>query len=145
MSAPDPGPRVVRPRATRQKAAVDRALETIPDFVSAQELHARLQEEGERISLATVYRTLQQQLEDGQVDVLRREDGESVYRRCEARGHHHHLVCRLCWSTVEVTAPPVEAWAARIAAEHGFTEAEHTVEITGVCADCAATRAADED
>ena len=143
MSAPAPGPRAVRPRATRQKAAVDRALERIPDFVSAQELHARLQEAGERISLATVYRTLQQQLDDGLVDVLRREDGESVYRRCAAQGHHHHLVCRLCWSTVEVTAPPVEAWAAAVAAEHGFVDAQHTVEITGVCADCAGRRAAD--
>lgn len=142
MSAPAPGPRPGRPRATRQKAAVDRALDRIPDFVSAQELHARLQEDGERISLATVYRTLQQQHQDGLVDALRREDGESVYRRCEAEGHHHHLVCRVCWSTVEVTNPPVEAWAAAVAAEHGFVDAQHTVEITGVCAQCAERRSA---
>ena len=124
VRAPQPGPRVARPRATRQKAAVDRALDRIPDFVSAQELHARLQDQGERVSLATVYRTLQQQLDDG---------------------HHHHLVCRICWTTVEVTAPHVEAWATAVAAEHGFTDADHTVEITGVCARCRAegrTRAA---
>ena len=90
VSAPEPSPRAARPRATRQKAAVDRALDRIPDFVSAQELHARLQDQGERVSLATVYRTLQQQLDDGLVDMLRRDDGESVYRRCEDEGHHHH-------------------------------------------------------
>ncbi|MBN6767473.1 Fur family transcriptional regulator [Micrococcus yunnanensis] len=145
VSAPQPGPRVARPRATRQKAAVDRALDRIPDFVSAQELYARLQDQGERVSLATVYRTLQQQLDDGLVDMLRRDDGETVYRRCEDEGHHHHLVCRICWTTVEVTAPHVEAWATAVAAEHGFTDADHTVEITGVCARCRAegrTRAA---
>lgn len=130
-----------RGRSTRQKVAVDRALDRLEDFVSAQELHAHLQEAGERVSLATVYRTLQQRVDDGALDVLRREDGESVYRRCAAEGHHHHLVCRVCWSTVEVTAPPVEEWAAAVAAEHGFVEPEHTVEIIGVCADCAARRA----
>lgn len=129
-----------RGRSTRQKAAVDRALDAAEDFASAQELHARLKEAGERVSLATVYRTLQQRLDEGTVDMIRREDGESVYRRCAAEGHHHHLVCRVCWTTVEVTAPGVEEWAARIAAEHGFTEPDHTLEITGVCADCRARR-----
>ncbi|MCG7421829.1 transcriptional repressor [Micrococcus porci] len=127
-----------RGRSTRQKAAVDGALDAAEDFVSAQELHARLRDAGERVSLATVYRALQQRLDEGTVDMLRREDGESVYRRCAAEGHHHHLVCRVCWTTVEVTAPGVEEWAARMAAEHGFSDPDHTVEITGVCAECRA-------
>ena len=78
-------------------------------------------------------------------EAVLRDDGETVYRRCEDEGHHHHLVCRICWTTVEVTAPHVEAWATAVAAEHGFTDADHTVEITGVCARCRAegrTRAA---
>ena len=126
-----------RPRATRQKAAVDRALDSLEDFVSAQQLHGHLQHAGERVSLATVYRTLQQQVDAGRVDVLRRDDGESVYRRCEEQEHHHHLVCRRCWRTVEITAPDVEQWAATIAREHGFVDPDHTVEISGVCTDCA--------
>lgn len=141
MSSPSPeaaGSPAPRVRSTRQKAAVDAALERIEDFVSAQELHARLKDAGERVSLATVYRTLQQRLEDGDVDTLRREDGEAVYRRCAVDDHHHHLVCRVCWTAVEVTADPVEDWAARVAAEHGFAAPRHTVEVTGVCAACTA-------
>ena len=141
MTSTAPDPRAGRVRATRQKAAVDRALDELEDFVSAQELHSHLKDAGERVSLATVYRTLQQQLEDGTVDVLRREDGESVYRRCAAQGHHHHLVCRSCGATVELTAPPVERWAAAVAAVHGFTATDHTVEITGLCAACTAAAA----
>jgi Fur family transcriptional regulator, ferric uptake regulator len=64
-----------------------------------------------------------------------------AYRRC-SRSHHHHLVCRSCGLAVEVTGPPVEAWAARVAAEHGFNEVSHDVEIFGQCADCAAKAAA---
>ena len=35
--------------------------------------------------------------------------------------------------------PAVESWADRIAADYGFTEVAHTLEIFGTCADCTAT------
>lgn len=139
MTTTGPQGTAPRGRTTRQKVAVDRALGELDDFVSAQELHQHLKDAGDRVSLATVYRTLQQQLDEGRVDVLRREDGESVYRRCVADEHHHHLVCRRCWKTVEITAPDVEEWAQRVAQDHGYTEPSHTLEVTGLCAECSAS------
>lgn len=127
----------VRPRSTRQRAAVSAALDAVQDFRSAQELHDLLKQRGENVGLTTVYRTLQSLAETGQVDVLRTGDGESVYRRCSS-GHHHHLVCRVCGRAVEVEGPAVERWADKVAAEHGFVDVSHTVEIFGVCQACAA-------
>ncbi|MGO1886151.1 MAG: Fur family transcriptional regulator [Citricoccus sp.] len=126
----------VKSRSTRQKTAVNRVLDEREDFVSAQELFALLKDRGEQVSLATVYRILQQQQQDGLVDVLNPDDGESLFRRCDAQTHHHHLMCRRCGRAVEIEAPAVEAWAARTAQEHGFTAVEHTVEIYGICPDC---------
>jgi Fur family ferric uptake transcriptional regulator len=37
---------------------------------------------------------------------------------------------------VEVEGPAVEHWADKVAAEHGFAEIDHTVEIIGLCAAC---------
>ena len=122
-------------RPTRQRAAVAAALADVEEFRSAQELHARLRESGDRVGLATVYRNLQAMAADGEIDMLRTDDGEAVYRACST-GHHHHLVCRTCGRTVEVEGPAVESWAQRMSAEHGFTDVEHTVEIVGTCADC---------
>ena len=122
-------------RSTRQRAAISALLETIDDFRSAQELHDVLRERGENIGLTTVYRTLQAMAEAGTVDTLRADTGESVYRRCSEH-HHHHLVCRGCGATVEVGDREVEAWAARIAAEHDYSDVGHTIEIFGTCADC---------
>jgi Fur family ferric uptake transcriptional regulator len=79
---------------------------------------------------------LQLLVDAGEVDATRLPGGEQVFRRC-SRSHHHHLVCRQCGKTVEVTGPDVEQWADRVAAEHGFTDVAHTVEIFGTCADCA--------
>lgn len=122
-------------RPTRQRAAVEALLVDINDFISAQNLHARLRAQGQNVGLATVYRTLQAMATDGDVDMLRTADGEAVYRQCST-GHHHHLVCRSCGRTVEVEGPAVESWADKIGAEKGFSDVQHTLEIVGTCADC---------
>ena len=119
-------------RASRQRTAVSAYLTRRTTFASAQEIHAALRESGEPVGLATVYRALQAMVEDGELDALRTDDGETVYRRC-GTSHHHHLVCRECGRTVEVEAPDVERWADAVAAQHGFGDVMHTLEIFGVC------------
>src|ERR1039457_3873103 len=96
-------------RPTRQRAAVEALLVNIGDFMSAQDLHARLRFQGQGVGLATVYRTLQTMAAGGAVDMMRSRGGEAVYRRC-SNGHHHHLVCRNCGRTVEVEGPAVQSW-----------------------------------
>ncbi|MFF2009028.1 Fur family transcriptional regulator [Streptomyces sp. NPDC058195] len=127
----------VRGRSTRQRAAVAAALDEVDEFRSAQELHDVLKHRGDSVGLTTVYRTLQSLADAGEVDVLRTTEGESVYRRCSTGDHHHHLVCRLCGKAVEVEGPAVEQWAETIAAQHGYVNVAHTVEIFGTCAECA--------
>lgn len=125
-------------RVTRQRTAVAEALIALDDFRSAQQLHEYLRAHGDSIGLATVYRTLQSLAEAHQVDVIRTGEGESLYRRCERREHHHHLVCRSCGATVEIDGPSVESWASRVGAAHGFTDIEHTIELFGTCEACRA-------
>lgn len=133
-----PASRVLR--STRQRSAVSDMLDQLPDFRSAQDIHEQLRRAGDGIGLTTVYRTLQALAESGEVDVLRTDDGEAVYRRCRTTEHHHHLVCRRCGTTVEVEGPAVETWARSVAEAHGFTELSHTAEVFGLCRGCA-TRA----
>ncbi len=126
-------------RPTRQRLAIDAALRAAADFQSAQEIHDALRQGGDKVGLATVYRTLQAMAESGEVDVRHNPAGETTYRRC-SDSHHHHLVCRSCGRTVEITGSAVERWTHAIADEHGFTEVAHTVELVGLCADCSARR-----
>lgn len=128
-------PVVVGVRATKQRSAISDLLDTIEEFKSAQDLHDELRKRGEGIGLTTVYRTLQTLADAGTVDVLRSDNGESVYRRCSS-GHHHHLVCRSCGFTVEVEGPTVEKWSQSVAETNGFTDVSHTIEIFGTCSQC---------
>ena len=129
-----------RVRSTRQRTAIIEALKDADGFRSAQELHEHLRDRGDRVGLTTVYRALQTLSEGGEVDVLRREDGESVYRRCSTGGHHHHLVCRDCGYSVEIDNDEIESWAAGAARTHGFTDVTHDLEIFGRCRNCARGR-----
>ncbi len=122
-------------RNTRQRTAVGELLSRTAEFRTAAQIHDDLRHAGEDIGLTTVYRTLQLMVEAEQLDAIRTDDGETAYRRCST-GHHHHLVCRSCGRTAEVEGPAIERWTDQVAAEHGFTDVQHHVEIFGRCADC---------
>ncbi|MCC9053163.1 transcriptional repressor [Microbacterium sp. F2E] len=129
-------------RNTWQRDRVREALGDAAGFVSAQDLHATLRQGGSGIGLATVYRTLATLAASGEADQLQSLEGEAIYRACSSTGHHHHLICRSCGRAVEIEAREVEAWAQRTAAAHGFTQAEHVVDIFGLCGTCTAAQAA---
>jgi Fur family transcriptional regulator, ferric uptake regulator len=122
-------------RVTWQREAVRGALSSSEGFVSAQSLHSHLRESGSSIGLATVYRALSDLAAEGDADSLQ-QDGESLYRACTPGSHHHHLICRNCGLTVEIEADAVEAWAASVAADHGFIQPSHVVDVFGLCAAC---------
>lgn len=126
-------------RPTKQRIAIEADLDRCEEFRTAQDIHASLHATGDKIGLATVYRTLQAMVEEDLVDQLRTDDGEQIFRRCST-GHHHHLVCRDCGCTVEVEGPAVERWTDRVTVEHGFTDVSHTLELFGRCAPCASAR-----
>ncbi len=128
-----------RVRNTRQAAAIEAVLADADGFRTAQELFAELRGRGERTGLTTVYRHLSLLAEVGRADVVHTAGGEAKFRLCGAgvgtgeEAHHHHVVCRVCGRSVEVSAPEIEAWASSVAAAAGYTEVSHTVEVFGLC------------
>jgi Fur family transcriptional regulator, ferric uptake regulator len=140
QSAASAGARGTRVRGTRQAEALSAALDGLPGFCSAQQIHAELRRRGENVGLTTVYRHLQVLSQDGLVDTIRDASGETLYRRCRTDAHHHHLTCRICGRSVEVEGKAVERWAEEVAAEAGFTDVGHTVELFGLCPECSADR-----
>lgn len=129
-------------RSTRQKRALSAVVDDAQEFLSAQDFHEALRARGEHVGLTTVYNQLRSLAEAGLVDTVRSADGETLYRRCDTSGHHHHLLCRVCGRTVEVAGSTVERWAEKVAAEAGFVDVAHTVEVVGTCPTCAVKRPA---
>jgi Fur family ferric uptake transcriptional regulator len=129
-----------RVRNTKQAAAVEQVLHDADGFRTAQQVFDEVRSRGNGIGLTTVYRHLNLLADHGSADVVHRADGESQYRLCGEPGvahgteeHHHHVVCRQCGRSVEVSGPEVEAWAERVAREAGYTQVSHTLEVFGLC------------
>jgi Fur family transcriptional regulator, ferric uptake regulator len=127
---------LVAGRSTRQRAAILRAFAASPDFVSAQSMHAQLVADGVQVGLTTVYRALRDLEISGHADVVRDDSGERLYRPRATVGHRHYLICRCCGRSQPVDSDVVEEWAARVTEDADYAEAEHTVELTGICARC---------
>lgn len=120
---------------SKSKTKVVNTLDRAGGFASAQEVHQLMARAGDPIGLTTIYRALQTLLRENVVDVLRRDDGEAIYRLCGG-AHHHHLVCKSCGRTVEIEGGAIEKWAATVAEEHGFRDVGHSVELFGTCSNC---------
>jgi Fur family transcriptional regulator, ferric uptake regulator len=122
-------------RPTSRRVIVLTELMGERNDLTAQQLHRRLRNRGERLGLATVYRTLGLLAEEGVIDALSHRPGELCYRWC-GEGHHHHLVCSSCHRVVELVDCELDPWLERIGSAHGFVTTAHRLEVSGVCADC---------
>ncbi|TDD18428.1 Fur family transcriptional regulator [Nonomuraea diastatica] len=109
-------------RATNQRLLVLDALAAHRLPVSAQRVHAELQDRGERTGLTTVYRALASMTEAGLVHAFTHA-GEAVYRLCGS-AEHHHLVCRVCGLVAERE-------------EKDLVDGFRAEEVYGICAACA--------
>jgi Fur family ferric uptake transcriptional regulator len=126
-------------RPTRQRVEVLSELAREPDDATAQQLWARLRERSDStIGLATVYRTLARLRDEGLVDALSHHSSEQCFRLC-TDAHHHHLFCVNCHKVVELDDCSLGSWVDDMAGRHGFVAEEHSVEISGRCADCASS------
>ena len=120
---------------TKQRKAISDLLLSITKFSSAQEVHKLLVSRGEKIGLATVYRTLQALSETGLVDSLKSENGETLYKVC-SKNHHHHLVCTKCAITSEFNESEIENLMQKIAQDNQYQISGHVIEIFGLCRNC---------
>jgi Fur family ferric uptake transcriptional regulator len=111
--------------------------------LSAVELQAALEDEGRRVSRASIYRILEE-LEQSEL-VARIEVGQGVVRFEPLRhghGHHHHLVCDRCGRLMPFADEGLERELVRVSTRVPLQVAEHEVILRGACERCAAPGAA---
>jgi Fur family ferric uptake transcriptional regulator len=104
--------------------------------LSADDLVALTKREDQRISRATVYRTLQWMVDAG---IARKVDfGEGRFRFEHSYRHprHFHLICKDCNRSYEFLSSDIEALVEEIAAARGFQGRQSVVQIYGTCEAC---------
>ena len=102
--------------------------------LSAEEIHKRLQVDGFRIGLATIYRVLTQFEHAGLLSRHKWGDGRSVYE-LSTEDHHDHMICTECKKLVEFNDPVIEERKKKVAEEAGFVLRDHLLYLYVSCID----------
>ena len=108
--------------------------------LSADDMVDVMRQEDQKISRATVYRTLQWMVDAG---IARKVDfGEGRFRFEHAYRHprHFHLICQSCNRSSEFLSSDIEVLLDEIAAARGFDARQSVLQIHGTCEDCQAGR-----
>lgn len=118
----------------------ERAFETHEHF-NAETLYTWLrEEEGPRVSRATVYRTIQLLLDGGFIEALDTGRGEVVYEHVLGHKHHDHIVCLDCGKIEEFHDEQIEELQEKAAERKGFTLVSHSLRLMGYCRGCGRKR-----
>ena len=103
----------------------------------AEELHADLKRLGRDISRATVYRTLDLLVQCGLVRKSSLGSTHANYEAAHENEHHDHLICLNCNHVIEFFRPDLETLQEAICREQNFKPLHHSLQIFGLCLDCA--------
>ncbi len=119
-------------KMTGQRRVIARVLSEATDHPDVEQVHRRAGINDDRISLATVYRTLRLFDVANIIERLDFGDGRSRYEAADESEHHHHLINVRTGQVIEFENEDLERLKQKIANELGFELVGERLELFGV-------------
>jgi Fur family ferric uptake transcriptional regulator len=104
--------------------------------LSADDLVDLIRREDQRVSRATVYRTLQWMVDAGIARKVDFGEGRFRFEQSYRQPRHFHLICKTCSSSFEFLSSDIEALVEEVSGARGFTATQSVVQIYGTCEAC---------
>jgi len=124
-------------KLTQQRLQILERAVAVDEHFNAEELFELLRNDNQRISKATVYRTLALLVEADLLDTHDFERGHTLYERAaHGTAHHDHLICTSCDRVFEFHSEEIEALQDVVAKRFDFKMVSHTHQIYGICGRC---------
>ena len=126
--------------AKTRKRTRDKIVEVIEEMpqgvhLSAQELHDKIVEDGDAVSLSTIYRALERLQASGEVRSIMSTRGQ-LWESAHHDEQHDHLICTSCGITIEFSDNLVSGFGKTVAKRKGFRYQESRFDIFGYCSKC---------
>lgn len=122
-------------RGTRQRALILEIIRQGRGHLDADEVYRQARERQPRLSLSTVYRTLQRLKQLGLVEELHFDEAHHHYE-VKPVAEHHHLVCLGCGRVIEFRYPLARSVGRNVAEARDFEIVEAEVQLRGYCPEC---------
>ncbi len=124
-------------RMTSQREIILEELKKLKNHPTADELYLVVKKRLPRISLATVYRNLEQMSEAG---IIKKLEYSGRQKRFDGATHpHNHIHCIRCGRIADVKTRPGNSVHSIIKDAAGFQVIDDQIEFTGICPDCLTT------
>ena len=125
--------------STKQRAIILDFLKENTAHVTAGDILSHLKEQGIKIGVATVYRTLDKFVSEGvlrKMIIDERSGACYQYIQCDSTCKHFHLKCIKCGGLIHLSCDFLNEMERHILNDHGFTVASGKTVIYGYCSDC---------
>ena len=122
-------------RLTPQRLMILSAIENSDDHISAEEIYSQVVAKYPNVNISTVYRTLELLKRLGLATETDLGGGRVRYHPVE-KGHHHHLVCRECGTTIDLDELLLAPLKDALLREHRFIADLRHLAIFGRCVNC---------
>ena len=122
-------------RVTNQRALIMKIIRQGQGHLDADEVYRLAREKQSRLSLSTVYRTLQLLTKLGLVGEVHFDEGHHHYE-IKPPTMHHHLVCLNCGQVIEFNYPLARLVKRNVAEAKNFEIIGSEVRMTGYCPRC---------
>ncbi len=126
-------------RVTNQRTLILEVIGQGQGHLDADEIYRRAREREPRLSLSTVYRTLQRLKKLGLVEEVHFDEKHHHYE-VKSSAEHHHLVCLGCGEVIEFDHPLSHYIKRNVPQAKGFTIARTDLSMAGYCPKCQGKR-----
>jgi len=103
---------------------------------NAFEIYQRLKKKGKKVSMATIYRTLNLLVKSGLVSEIDLGESHSHYEPEIVKSAHGHMVCLSCGRVQEFSDDKVLSILNKIGQESRFKTDKFSIQVFGYCKSC---------
>jgi Fur family ferric uptake transcriptional regulator len=118
-------------RMTEQRRVIARVLADSEDHPDVEELYRRASAVDDKISIATVYRTVRLFEDAGILERHEFRDGRARYEQV-TEDHHDHLIDLQSGEVIEFNNDEIERLQEIVARELGYRLVDHRLELYGI-------------
>ena len=119
---------------SRQREIILKTLKSNVVHPTAEYLYAVLKESEPNISLATLYRNLNQLADN---DIIKKIDGLELSSHYDHNTHeHYHFICDKCKKVFDISADVAPDIVRKTEQKTGFLIKKHDIVFSGLCAEC---------
>jgi Fur family ferric uptake transcriptional regulator len=123
-------------RYTPQKQAILDAICKTRRHFEVEDFIDQFRAKNNKLSRATVYRTIKQLLDAGLLQKITTLDGKVYYERSTDDVQHDHLICKMCGSITEIQEPIIDQYLQKFCDAKAFTPEYRSLHIYGICKKC---------